>query len=529
MATSRSSLQAASLEDAHSGAAFIGLLNDIERQTGTARCVVHGLNIWPILRFEINYNRKIGRPEAPIAFNERPWKAGLKIWRLRHWLASDVTVDAAQQAGFDALPQADVLFVNSAKQYLRTVPGHAIQPFTDGLRHLVAPDAESAASSQSRLSHITLVNEDPRQTDETFLITPHILPLNRLKALHRLRKPKNHRDFTAQWRILRWVRAVNRILAQRAPDLCLDEGRILQKVERVFKNIHYFDLVLNTVRPKVIFLTSFTGAYHICAAGKRCGIPVIDIQHGGMHAHHPLAANWQNVPRKGYELLPDIFWCWSQRTADLITASLPPTHRAIVAGNPKAALERALLKDTAPAEATPGRPQILVALQYGADDLVKPHVLDAYLRTRDEVDWHFRLHPMGWERKGEAIRILGIEADALVTASRMPLQNQLAKMDLLLTNMSTIVNDARDIGVPAAVCTDQGAAFFDDLLRSGAITHVGDVEEVLASIAGLDLSETTRAGRHARAIELGQAAIAEIRSGYETIVTQCGLTQFDLP
>lgn len=166
----------------------------------------------------------------------------------------------------------------------------------------------------------------------------------------------------------------------------------------------------------------------------------------------------------------------------------------------------------------------MVALQYGVDDLIKPHVLAAFEHTRDHVDWHFRLHPMGWERKDEALQVLGIDETVLVDSSRQPLQNQLPQMDLLLTNMSSIVREAVDIGVNAAVCTKQGAEFFDDLLQNGTVNHVVDEDAICACINNLDLSDATRSVVRNRADLAGKAAIAEVRACYDIVLKQCGIS-----
>ncbi|WP_299288973.1 hypothetical protein [uncultured Tateyamaria sp.] len=505
------------LGDVYSGAGFIALLNELEEKIRPERCVVDGLNFWPVLRFEINYyrkTRKSERREAPIDFVVPPLKKRWKMWRARGVAVQpQVTIDAVQKARLEVLPRADVMFANSAGQYLHTISGYAIQPFTDGLQYLLP-------TNDTR--HLTIVNKDPRRTGEDFLISPHVLPLEGIKLARHLKRPKHHVDAVAQQTVLKKVQKVNKILSIYAPDLVLDEGRCLQRVQSALMYTSYFDLVLEKVRPKVIFMGSFTGSHYICAAGKRRGIPVVDIQHGGMHAHHPIAANWHRVPRGGYELLPDVFWCWSQRTADLIAATLSPAHGTVVGGNPKTAFERAWFSSDQSEQPPVGRAQVLVALQYGGDKLIQPHILDAFRQTRNDIDWHFRMHPIGWGRKDEAVKTLGIDEADLVKSSRLPLQNQLMQMDLLLTNMSTIVHDACDIGLPAGVCADEGAAFFDDLLKSGAIRHLRDLDEICATIHDLDLSCQARQIRRDRASALGQAAAAEVKAGYDAILAQCG-------
>lgn len=334
---------------AHSGAAFITLLNDIENDLDPATFVAAEFNFWPVLRFAINYNRKMGSVETKAEYAKRRiWQRGIKMRvnalhklakTLCHKLAKsepDVQFREAELGKLPQLQQADVLFFNRSKQYSHAISGHAIQPFTDSLRHL---------TKSTQANCITVVDRDPRLEGEDCLVDPCILPQYKPASVLHLRVPRTLKDFSTRKLILARLRDVNKLLRRDAPDLVLSEERILRQIETAFINIQRTDQMLQVVRPKVVFLSSYTGAYQVCAACEARSIPVIDVQHGGMHAYHPLAANWRNVPVKGYNLLPDIFWCWNERTAEIIASTLSLPHRSIVGGNPKIAHEHAAVLD----------------------------------------------------------------------------------------------------------------------------------------------------------------------------------------
>lgn len=75
----------------------------------------------------------------------------------------------------------------------------------------------------------------------------------------------------------------------------------------------------------------------LCLACRKQGIPSIDIQHGIQGSGHRAYSRWTKVPQNGYELLPTLFWCWSDYEAETISdwgEIAGNQHKAIVAGNP---------------------------------------------------------------------------------------------------------------------------------------------------------------------------------------------------
>ena len=72
-------------------------------------------------------------------------------------------------------------------------------------------------------------------------------------------------------------------------------------------------------------------------AAKRNGIRTIDIQHGVQSENDFLFSSWTNIPTNGYELLPDIFWCWSnveKENIDKWTVNSDNLYSAFTGGNP---------------------------------------------------------------------------------------------------------------------------------------------------------------------------------------------------
>lgn len=466
------------------GGAFIALLRDLEEELDPASCAYPDFNYWPILRFAINYKRKMGE-------SLRKGNAPVVSQRRRNWLNFSAKfrrrpekphIPSRLRLGKEPAAPVEVLYLNRKHQYTSGPDGALIQPFTDALRYIVRDTAPAS---------MTLVDRRPKGS---CLIPPERIPKIGSFRTTSLIKPRTASDLRLRDAILERVHHLNQLLAKYAPDLQLSTEDILVNIEMTSAKLHAMRALLEDISPKVVYLSSYTGAHYICAAARPLGITVVDIQHGSMHRHHALAANWHRVPTGGYELLPDFFWCWNARSANYVSQTVPPCHGTIVGGNPKAALEQLLMPADPSCAIRHDRSQVILALQYGAEALVMPHVLEAYRRTRHSVDWHFRMHPMGWDRLSEAIETLGVPQEAIVAASRLPLHQQLPQMDLLVTNASTIVFEALEHGVRPVVCSSQGALTFDDLRQSGELAYAKDTETLCAEIEALESNPVKPAG-----------------------------------
>ncbi|KIC43335.1 hypothetical protein RA27_08660 [Ruegeria sp. ANG-R] len=471
------------------GAEFVKLLNKIEKEIQPSTCRIMGFNYWPILRFQINAKRRNGfiAGERDLPEVKKPKSKKLKglwsDWLSQFWIYADElrwldeTLDAFPSDIFDDVPQSDILYLNREAQY-RRFGDTALQPLTDGLRWII----------QSEKSQLTLTRQDPREQGEKFLIPTQVQPETKRIRPFALVKPKIRRDYRARQNVLVKLKEINNILEQAAPDLQLNEFSILDRLERTAFEMVYYTALFKRVRPKTVFLSSYSGANYVCAAARRLGVTVVDIQHGGMYPDHPLAANWAHTPKRGYELLPDVFWCWSEDSSQWISSTIANYHRTIVGGNPKSAIEGALQDPASapdlPPRSTDGRPRVLVALQYGKNELIPTHVREAYETTKTSVAWYFRLHPAGRDRMAEAMQALDISAEEILRFSDCTEYQAMAPMDILLTDASTIVYRSQDIGLKTAVWSEMGAAYFSHLIQNGTLKALVSSDEIVEFVSG---------------------------------------------
>ena len=97
-------------------------------------------------------------------------------------------------------------------------------------------------------------------------------------------------------------------------------------------------LLLKHKNLKEIYLTCWymTETMGICAAASQLGIKTIDIQHGKQGRYQAMYSGWSKIPEKGYDLMPDRFWCWGKSSCDHILSHSPNRkhHIPFVGGFP---------------------------------------------------------------------------------------------------------------------------------------------------------------------------------------------------
>ena len=82
---------------------------------------------------------------------------------------------------------------------------------------------------------------------------------------------------------------------------------------------------------KEIYLVSwyFPDMMGLCAAASKLGISTFDIQHGKQGIYQPCYSGWQKIPKDGYDLMPDFFWCWGKPSCDHILRDTPDRKKHI--------------------------------------------------------------------------------------------------------------------------------------------------------------------------------------------------------
>lgn len=239
-------------------------------------------------------------------------------------------------------------------------------------------------------------------------------------------------------------------------------------------------------------------------ACRRLNITSADIQHGVEHDLHWAYGRWNKIPEAGYSLLPEIFICWSNAEKKVIqqwNSKVLSFHYPMAIGNMW--LEE-LINDLSPSsnrikmtinsvkEKFFGFTHVLYTMQ---DDDIPEMLLNSIEKTRDNCIWWIRLHPSKQDAFARVNNLLlqrNLNNIILSEANELPLYNILQQMDKHITAWSTVVIEARDIGVKSILIHENGAELYKNEITEG-LAVFADTDEKVIEILSEDYWDSSSA------------------------------------
>lgn len=322
--------------------------------------------------------------------------------------------------------------------------------------------------------------------------------------------------------IIRFIRLVNAYIAEYDEDEdLLDERQIASQYSYMMRISRYYVRLFKRIDPKIVFVVCYYGPTQmamICAA-KSLGITVVDIQHGVQGKNNGRYGQWPVPPAKGYNLLPDLFWCWSDDDGKSIEKWGNNEHRTVVGGNVylQYVMERGDLfpisVDLTDRIKRSGRTKvILVTLQsFEKSDGRKLFnmVIDAASSNEaDDLFWLIRMHPSMYSSEDCLLMETQHIYDRIdiSMASRAPLHKLLGISDLHLTGHSAVILEASELGVMSLSIFDK-LDLFEDQQMDGSLILLDNDEPLVRAISKAIESHTFDAGRRKSQLR-GDLAVA---------------------
>lgn len=294
-------------------------------------------------------------------------------------------------------------------------------------------------------------------------------------------------------------------------------------VVRLKQYSRYFERVIGKISPRACFQIGYYGIEgmalnYVC---NRLNIPVVDIQHGWNNGTHRAYHAWNNIPGRGYELLPSIFWVWTEDDKKHIDAWANGTsfHRSIVGGHPF--VEFYLNRDKESLQIYdegintvkkrfPEYYNILYTLNdYESMDRLAG-IIDFMKDCKLPIFWWVRCHPCFLGMKeivNDLIKsnlLSNVETDI---ATGYPLYSILKHMDLHITECSSTTFEAELFDVPSIITTAFGSEYFTEQIKSGWAVCAYTPDRILAAIKLLLdnrvnlMNKKTKRGTISKAIE----------------------------
>lgn len=478
-----------SLED------VLAFLNDCESRFPVADWEINGIHIWPLIRIEarihiIRTQVLKGGGEAYLKRSPRSVIVNFASRAIRNYfqIKQDPEMD-------DSFTKRDVLFFTGGIGYTDYF-GRSLERFFDPFKMYF--DKED----------ISMLRLDFSETYEARRFSPSIYirkELNKFLALKiiLLKKSNGYREQLEQFEdFVTHAKRRGVVIAS------LEKKFLRMRVRKIVTVKAYFRQKLLVVNPHLVLITNYYNDFsfaliHEC---RNRGIKTIDVQHGVQGKLHSAYGGWNNVPKHGYNILPDYFWCWSEADAEEINrwSRKIDRHKAIPGGN----LFLELLKDRSSEIyqkyqayfdkrranneiIKEERLDILVSLQ---TDMVGDEILGSLYGAMKETDslynWWVRLHPAMANRKNDIIALFehkGISNLEIELATETSLYVLLQNIDVHITHSSSVVLEAASFAVPSIVVSQYGADLYTQEINKGNCLFLDNTNAIIEKLKELTI------------------------------------------
>ncbi|MFD2207948.1 hypothetical protein [Kiloniella antarctica] len=289
-----------------------------------------------------------------------------------------------------------------------------------------------------------------------------------------------------------------------------------------------FTIVLRKAKPKAIFIVCYESIISMAMilAARRVGVPVIDVQHGKQGKYNVNYTHFTHLPKNGWDLLPNYFWCWGEQSAKNISRHMPAsrtTHFPYVIGY----LWVALWKNGEPIKITEKhqvfieelkviQKKILVTLQPLSDPL--PEIL---LRTMENSPpdwlWLIRMHPNMLLDCNQVINRLDEVAKGkfeVTISSEIPLYPLLKAVDHHVTAWSSVAYEALEFGVSTTIIDETGLDLYSNEIENQLFLYADTKQQLLNTIEQLTIKKSIISNGYIK------SNLSEVTSSLERFITK---------
>lgn len=228
-----------------------------------------------------------------------------------------------------------------------------------------------------------------------------------------------------------------------------------------------FDSFFSRIKPSYVFGLCYYSSmmYGMNLSANSRNIISVDMQHGTQGSLHVAYSNFSKVPKGGYKLLPQYFWCWDLNSAKQISqwCGLQNFHKVVVGGNPWLTLWSSVKRAN--------NRTVLYTLQ-PLDPVIPQVMIDTIKLTREMYNWSIRLHPRQREGVAQIRRVLdehGINGVEITDGYTRPLPLSLVNSIVHISRFSGSVLEAAFLGIPSIVIDEVGVRVYKNEIAEGLV------------------------------------------------------------
>ena len=253
------------------------------------------------------------------------------------------------------------------------------------------------------------------------------------------------------------------------------------ELKMIIKLKEIYTEYLSPIQPKFI-ATPVYFAHESFAATLFCKeqkIPSIEIQHGAYS--QPIYEFHCEIPKNNFKILPDFYLSWDQNQADIINnwSNKSIGKKAHVLGitplkfwlKNSDQFTNENLKNIEPLLSN----HELIHVLYTISDTFDEKIPNMIAQTKGKVFWYLRNHPRALELNAPFVSELIDNLNKnkctnydMVNSTKAPLYSLLNKVDYHLTSISSVVCEAKELGIKSIVINSSGVQLYKDIYPNHA-------------------------------------------------------------
>lgn len=460
-----------------SPSSILNFLNELEREFPVSKWKLFGFHIWPVIRVALGL--KLSQENFLKEKNQLTSTNSSVVSDSLQTIYNSIYNSISDSSNNQNLKKKyEIVFLNASSTRYYKLGEKWFNPFSDSfINYLEKENLNSLV-----LEYPDTIKNIPRYRPSKYIGAGiNLMNINVLfqkqfeKAEHF--KPEGFDDF---------LKRVN-----------LPIDFFLKKILRVLNYSALYEKILKKTKPSLVIVEGFYSyiAMGLLLAAKRNGIKTIDIQHGVQSENDFLFSNWTNIPNKGYELLPDIFWCWSnaeKENIDRWTVNSDNLYFAFTGGNPVLEInfeDENIKRFQSQISEEKNKNSKNILYTHQASFEISELLFNAIQNSPKDWKWWFRFHPQYPEAQGKVLaKLAKYNFENVITekVTEYPLPLILKNMDLHVTEFSSTVLEAEMMGVPSILLSETGADLFNKQIESGIAKYSSSKDNFFIDVKAIN-------------------------------------------
>lgn len=303
------------------------------------------------------------------------------------------------------------------------------------------------------------------------------------------------------------LRGLNRAIERALDDIGIAAadgfyGRLNSALRTLFTLARLFEHHLAAIRPRQIWMANYysVSGMAMCLAGSRSGIPTVDISHGSSGHLHYAYSGFNGHPAGGYPILPSYFLSRHEGDAKALESLVMNSsahHPPIVVGDLAAhawrddafgiASETRRKLDLATSDASVKKDKLEVLIAAQSIERLPKQVVEAMQAARSWCRFWIRFHPIYLRDIGDFSPPDGIEIPDLMATTTAPLFSLLERVDVVVTESSSVAEDGLYWDRPAVIVHPFGQNMFKDYIDEGRMLAANTSTEIAEALSSVHL------------------------------------------